>query len=224
MCVREDKDINTNLNPQFLEKLSSSSFFHPHPHALFTLEDKTERRRATPSLWISFPSHVSVSNTDLLTRRRYSLSSWRKLIHTSHRHHSFRHSRGCCSCAQASTMLTWMCISGSKSKNIMKKPGSTSRPRSRSPPPPPAPTPTQPRDGYRRPQRRDDDVKPPDIDDYVRPCQDFYEGRRGADPGRDQAVTRYLEDWDRMWEHISPPSTNGNGNGCFFPLLQHSGV
>lgn len=116
------------------------------------------------------------------------------------------------SCSQACTTLTLMCISSSMSKQKMKKPGSSTRPR----PTPPQPLPPPPpRDGYRRPQRRDESVKPPVIDDYVEPCQDFYGGRRGADPGRGQAVCRYLEDWERMWEHISPAGANVHGIGRF---------
>lgn len=109
-----------------------------------------------------------------------------------------------------------MCIRGTTFQNN-KKPGSSSRPRPPLPPHPPPPPP-QPRDGYHRPQRRDENVKPLDIDDYVQPCRDFHEGRRGADPDRDQAVARYLDDWQRLWEHMSPGGANGNGNGRFVPF------
>lgn len=31
-------------------------------------------------------------------------------------------------------------------------------------------------------------------------------------------MARYLEDWERIWEHISPHGANSNGNGCFLAL------
>jgi hypothetical protein len=62
-------------------------------------------------------------------------------------------------------------------------------------------------------QNRKDPILHPSIDDYFAPSSDFFAGRRNADPQREQAVARYLDDWGDLWKRLAHSNGGNNGYG-----------